>query len=193
MKREQRQSLDADFSAFVVSKGRQLVRLAELLTGDPHRAADLVQSALERAYPHWHRITADDPTAYVRRIVVDQHRDRWRRLRNRELPTEPWQERADPEDMTERHAQRSLVLGSLARWTLRERTVVVLRYYGDLSEAQIAAEPGIAPGTVKSTLHRALAKLRALPELLGRLPEESADPFTRSDTSDMGEVGEVGV
>ena len=75
MKREQRQSPDADFSAFVLSEGRQLVRPAELLTGDPHRAADLVQSALERAYPHWHRITADDPTTYVRRIVINQHRD----------------------------------------------------------------------------------------------------------------------
>ncbi|MFC8452679.1 SigE family RNA polymerase sigma factor [Kitasatospora sp. NPDC057223] len=183
MKRKQRQSLDADFSAFVVSKGRQLVRLAELLTGDPHRAADLVQSALERAYPQWHRITADDPTAYVRRIVVNQHRDWWRRLRNRELPSELRLEEADPEDMTERHAQRSLVLGALARLTVRERTVVVLRYYGDLSEAQIAAELGIALGTVKSTLHRALAKLRAFPDLLGRLPSESADPCTKSEVS----------
>lgn len=88
MKREQRQRLDAEFSAFVAGNSRQLIRLAELLTGDPHRARDIVQSALERAYLHWHRITADDPTAYVRRIVVNQHRDWWRRLRNRELPTE---------------------------------------------------------------------------------------------------------
>ncbi|GGV11877.1 RNA polymerase sigma-E factor [Kitasatospora herbaricolor] len=184
MNREQRQDLDAEFSAFVVTKGRQLLRLAELLTGDPHRAADIVQSALERAYPHWRRINADDPTAYVRRIVVNQHRDWWRRLRNRELPADlSWVEPADPTDMTERHAQRALVLGALAQLTARERTVVVLRYYGDLSEARIAAELGIAVGTVKSTLHRALAKLRALPELVGRLPEENAAPCTKSEVS----------
>ncbi len=68
MKREQRQRQDAEFSAFVAGSGRQLLRLAELLTGDPERAKDIVQSALERAYLHWHRITGDDPTAYVRRI-----------------------------------------------------------------------------------------------------------------------------
>ncbi len=182
MKREQRQILDAEFSAFVVAKGRQLIRLAELLTGDPHRAADIVQSALERAYPQWHRITADDPTAYVRRVVVNQHRDWWRRRRNRELPTEPApQERADPEDLSERHAQRSLVLGALAQLTARERAVVVLRYYGDLSHAQIADDLGIAPGTVKSTLHRALGKLRALPELVGRLQGEPAEPAMRRE------------
>ncbi|MFI9329727.1 SigE family RNA polymerase sigma factor [Kitasatospora sp. NPDC052868] len=169
MKREQRECRDAEFSAFVVGNGRRLVRLAELLTGDPHRASDIVQSALERAYRHWHRISADDPTAYVRRIVVNQHRDWWRLLRNRELPTDRAPDRAGPEDLAERQAQRAVLQQALAALTGRERSVVVLRYYADLSEAGIAAELGIAPGTVKSTLHRALAKLRARPELADRL------------------------
>lgn len=168
MKHEQSHRLDADFSAFVAANGRQLTRLAELLTGDPHRAADIVQAALERAYLHWHRITADDPTAYVRRIVVNQHRDWWRRLRNRELPTAHAPDLPGRDDHAERHADRALLHQALGSLTRRERTVVVLRYYGDLSEAETAAELGIAPGTVKSTLHRALAKLRARPELADR-------------------------
>ncbi|MFF3601506.1 SigE family RNA polymerase sigma factor [Kitasatospora indigofera] len=184
MKREQRERLDAEFSAFVATRGRQLVRLAELLTGDPYRAADIVQSALERAYPHWHRISGDDPMAYVRRIVVNQHRDWWRRRRNHELAADlSADDRADPTDLGERHAQRSLVLGALTRLTVRERTVVVLRYYADLSEAQIAAELGIAVGTVKSTLHRALAKLRALPEFLGRTPRQPAATAARNEVT----------
>ncbi|WP_354642735.1 SigE family RNA polymerase sigma factor [Kitasatospora camelliae] len=181
MEREQRLRLDEDFTAFVTTKGRQLVRLAELLTGDPHRADDLVQSALERAYPRWHRIAKDDPTAYVRRIVVNQHRDWWRRLRNREVPTDAAPDRVDPVDQVDRYAQRALVLGALARLTVRERTVVVLRYYEDLSEARIAAELHIAPGTVKSTLSRALAKLRTFPELAGRLSPERAVPPVKSE------------
>ncbi|MFD7904228.1 SigE family RNA polymerase sigma factor [Kitasatospora sp. NPDC059722] len=168
MKREQRQRQDAEFSAFVAGNGRQLLRLAELLTGDPHRAHDIVQSALERAYLHWHRITGDDPTAYVRRIVVNQHRDWWRRLRNRELPTDRTPDRPLAEDLAERQAQRELLNRALGTLTRRERAVVVLRYYGDLTEGAIAAELGIARGTVKSTLHRALSKLRALPELADR-------------------------
>ncbi|WP_063783343.1 SigE family RNA polymerase sigma factor [Streptomyces sp. XY431] len=170
MKREQRERLDAEFSAFVVGIGPRLIRLAELLTGDPHRAGDIVQSALERAYLHWPRITAnaDDPTAYVRRIVVNQHRDWWRRLRNRELPTDRAPDRPVPADFAEQQAQRALLHQALAALTRRERAVVVLRYYGDLSEAETAAELGIAPGTVKSTLHRALSKLRARPELADR-------------------------
>ncbi|GAA3028214.1 SigE family RNA polymerase sigma factor [Kitasatospora sp. NPDC006786] len=168
MKREQRQRQDDEFSAFVAGSGRQLLRLAELLTGDPDRAKDIVQSALERAYLHWHRITGDDPTAYVRRIVVNQHRDWWRRLRNHELPIERVPDRPLADDLAERQAERAVLRQALGTLTRRERTVVVLRYYGDLTEAAIAAELGIAPGTVKSTLHRAMSKLRALPELADR-------------------------
>jgi RNA polymerase sigma-70 factor (sigma-E family) len=165
VKREQQGAFDAEFSTFVANRGRYLHRLAELLTGDPHRAADLVQSALERAYPRWQRIQADDPTAYVRRIIVNEHRSWWHRLLNRELPAEPAPDRAAPGDLAASHAQRSVVLGALRQLTGRERSVIVLRFYGDLSEAEIAAELGIAPGTVKSTAHRALGKLRAMPEL----------------------------
>ncbi|MFF4379235.1 SigE family RNA polymerase sigma factor [Kitasatospora sp. NPDC001547] len=182
MKRERRQRQDDEFSAFVAGYGHRLLRLAELLTGDPDRAKDIVQSALERAYLNWHRITSDDPSAYVRRIVVNQHRDWWRRLRNHELPTEQTPDQPFPEDLAERLAERALLHEALGTLTRRERTVVVLRYYGDLAEADIAAELGIAPGTVKSTLHRAMAKLRALPQLADR-SGGAADPTTRIEVT----------
>lgn len=160
----------------MVNRGHYLHRLAELLTGDPHRASDLVQSSLERAYPRWQRIRADDPTAYVRRIIINEHRSWWRRLLNRELPTERTPDRAAPGDLADGHAQRSVVLGALGQLTRRERSVIALRFYGDLSESEIAAELGIAPGTVKSTVHRALGKLRAMPELADGSATHSCRP-----------------
>jgi RNA polymerase sigma-70 factor (sigma-E family) len=155
---------DADFTEFVAANSTRLLRLAELLTGDAHRAADLTQAALERAYLRWRRIESDDPLAYVRRIVINQYRDWWRLRRGREWSTDRPPEGAVPYDFADRHAQRAMVLGALATLTLRERQVVVLRYYADLAEADIARELRIANGTVKSTLSRALGKLRVLPE-----------------------------
>jgi RNA polymerase sigma-70 factor (sigma-E family) len=157
---------DADFTAFVEANGPRLLHTARLLTGDPHRAADLVQSSLERAYTHWGRIRGDDPYAYVRRIVVNQNHDWWRRGHGREQPTaELPPDGSAARDLAEEYARREQVRGLLGVLTSRERTVVVLRYHLDLGEATIAAELGIAVGTVKSTLARALAKLRAHPGL----------------------------
>ncbi|WP_344658995.1 SigE family RNA polymerase sigma factor [Catenulispora subtropica] len=154
---------DDDFAAFVAAHGSRLVRLAELMCGDPHRAADLTQTALERAYLRWQRIEADDPLAYVRRIIVNSYRDWWRR-RGREWSTDAVPDRPVPWDVADRHAEQARVRTALASLTRRERQVVVLRYYADLSEAAIAAELGIAPGTVKSCLSRALTRMRAMPE-----------------------------
>jgi RNA polymerase sigma-70 factor (sigma-E family) len=162
--RARRADPDADFTAFVAANGARLLRLAELLTGDPHRAADLAQGALEKAYLRWNRIEHDDPIAYVRRIVLNSHRDWWRLRRGRETATGTVPEVASPRDLADDHARRELARTALTCLTQRERQVVVLRYYADLSEADIAAELRIARGTVKSTLNRALARLRALPE-----------------------------
>lgn len=161
------EGVDADFTAFVTAQGPRLLRLAELMTGDPHRAADLTQTALERAYLRWHRIESDDPTAYVRRIIVNSYRDWWRRRRSREWTTDAVPELAEPWDVADRQAQQDMVNAALSTLTRRERQVVVLRYYADLSEAAIAAELRIAPGTVKSSLFRALNRLRTLPEFAG--------------------------
>lgn len=165
------EGVDADFTAFVTAQGSRLRHLAELMTGDPHRAADLTQTALERAYLRWHRIEADDPTAYVRRIIVNSYRDWWRVRRNHEVAMESVPERAEPWDVAERQAQQDVVRAGLRALTRRERQVVVLRFYADLSEAAIAAELRIAPGTVKSCLSRALRRLRAMPEFAERTRE----------------------
>ncbi|MFD0638237.1 SigE family RNA polymerase sigma factor [Catenulispora yoronensis] len=157
-------ALDADFTAFVAANGAKLLRLAELMTGDPHRAADLTQTALERAYLRWRSIDSD-PLAYVRRIIVNSYRDWWRLRRNRERPTDQPPDRPIPYDLADRQAQEAVVRQALHALTRRERQVVVLRYYADLSEAAIAQELRIAPGTVKSTLSRALGRLRGLPAL----------------------------
>lgn len=157
-------STDDDFCEFVAQHSRRLLHLAELLTGDAGRAEDLVQTALSRAYPRWSRIRRADAFAYVRASVVNASRDWWRRGNWREqfgeVPETPGRRDAAAE-----HAERDLVLRELAMLTKRERAVVVLRFYEDMTEAQIAAELRMAVGTVKSTTARALGKLRTAPDL----------------------------
>ena len=162
---------DEDFTAFVVARSGQLVRMARMLCGDRGLAEDLVQTALEKAYLRWDRIELGDPFAYVRKAVVHQHLS-WLRRR-------PWRERqvGDPEELeagvrsyvddpAPGVQRRAAVVAALAMLTRRERAVAVLRYLEDLSEAETAAVLGVAIGTVKSTSSRALLKLRCSPELI---------------------------
>lgn len=143
-----------------------MVRLAELLTRDRGHAEDLAQHAFTAAFAAWPRICRGDPEAYVRRCIVNKHRDRWRRGIWRERPTD----RLDDQPMADGHAgvviTRTIVLSALERLSDRERTVIVLRFYCDLTEAAVAGEMKIPVGTVKSTTSRALAKLRADAELV---------------------------
>jgi RNA polymerase sigma-70 factor (sigma-E family) len=156
---------DDDFSAFVGSAATRLLRTAELLTGDRPQAEDLVQTALEKAYLRWHRIRADDPYGYVRRVLMNAHHDWWRRKPWRERATEDVPDQPNQTDSTEDHARRDSVFRALETLTRRERSVVVLRYYEDLSEEATATALGIAVGTVKSTAARAFKKLRITPEI----------------------------
>ena len=149
---------DLEFSAFVAGQSERLLRLALYLTGDRGRAEDLVQTVLERTYLRWARVK-DDPLAYVRRSLINANTDWWRRTRSRETLT--------ADDLGAAYVDRDAVVRALAQLTDRERSVVVLRYYEDLSEAQIATALKIAPGTVKSACARALAKLRVAPDLTG--------------------------
>ena len=165
MRQSNKERDEAGFAAFVAANTSRLIHLAELLTGSPHDAPDLVQSALIKVYPRWSRIEADDPIGYVRRVMVNHQNDWWRRKRHREVPTDRLPETAGHRDLAGDHAQRTAVLAALGRLTRRERQVVVLRFYCDLTEAAVAAEAGIAVGTVKSTLSRALSRLRSMPEL----------------------------
>lgn len=163
------------FDDFVHSCSYRLFRVGCLLTGgDTHRAEDLVADALARTYLAWPRIRSGDAFGYARRILVNLHTDWWRRLRNRELITSGPPERADGTDHGADVARRDAIMRSLRRLTRRERAVVVLRHFLDLSEQETATELGVSLGTVKSTNARALAKLRVSPDLAG--PVRSATP-----------------
>lgn len=144
------------FDDFARARMRALLRFAHLLTGDPDRAADLVQDALERTLLAWSRINRkDDPEGYVRRAIVNRHVSVWRRLRRErlvaDLPESPY------DDAGVRDGELWAALGTLPP---RQRAVLVLRYYEDLSEADAASVLGCSVGTVKSQSARALARLR---------------------------------
>jgi RNA polymerase sigma-70 factor (sigma-E family) len=161
---------DDAFTAFVAARSRHLLQTAYLLTGDRHRAEDLLQTALTRAYLRWDRIVSDDPEGYVRRTLANAHIDWWRRKPWREEPTGELPEVAADDGATA-YAVRQSVLQALAVLPRRQRAVVVLRYYEDLSEAEIAHVLGCSPGTVKSAASRALGRLREHPGLLARSEE----------------------
>jgi RNA polymerase sigma-70 factor (sigma-E family) len=150
---------DAAFRAFVEANGATLLHAARLLTGDHHRGEDLVQTALTRVYLKWDRI--DTPLAYARKALVTAHIDSTRRKWWGERPTETLPEVSATESSDvgaadERDELRRLLAGLNAK----ERAVVVLRYYCDLSEQEAAATLGVPVGTVKSTCSRALSRLR---------------------------------
>ena len=154
-----------EFAGFVAGRHARMVRVAELLCGDRSRAEDLAQDGFARAYAAWGRIRAHDPEAYVRRCIVNAHTDWWRRRSWREQPFALMPEEPAISDESAAVAEREIVLRALARLTQRERLVLVLRFYVDLSELEIAAQLKIAPGTVKSAASRALGKLRTDAEL----------------------------
>jgi RNA polymerase sigma-70 factor (sigma-E family) len=154
-----------EFTDFVTGCQGKMVRLAELLSGDRGRAEDLAQDGFAKAYAAWDRIRGGDPAAYVRRCIVNANTDWWRRRVRYEQPSPQVPEVFARVDLAAASAARDLVLRALAKLTSRERAVLALRFYLDLSELQIARELGISPGTVKSATSRALAKLRADAEL----------------------------
>ncbi|HZA40278.1 MAG TPA: SigE family RNA polymerase sigma factor [Actinomycetota bacterium] len=156
------ESRDAEFRSFYLAQAGQIRQLALFLTGDVGAADELSQEALLRAYRHWHRIRKDDPAPYVRRIVVNLHRNRIRRAiverRHQPVPTEPSRERTPEVDQALRVAH------ALRRLSPIRKATIALRFYEDLSEAEIARVLDRPIGTVKSDIHRALRQLRPLLE-----------------------------
>ena len=144
------------FEEYVAARFVPLRRLAYLLTGDWAEAEDLVQAALIRCQPKWRTVIADDPHPYVRRAVVNAA-STWRRRRRLELSLDEQAQTPDHADATD---ERLVLLAALRRLPVAQRQVLVLRFYERLSESEIAAALGIAPGTVKSRLSRGLAALR---------------------------------
>lgn len=155
------------FTAYVRTKGPTLLRTARSLTPNPADAEDLLQTALTKTYLAWDRI--DDHRAvdgYVRRTLVNTRTSQWRKRRVDEFATDEVPEPAPAgPDLTEQQAQRDALLRAISRLPPRQRAMVVLRYYEDMSEVQTAEALGVSVGTVKSAVSRALGKLRDDPEL----------------------------
>lgn len=149
------------FEEYVSSRGPALVRLARLLTGDEHRAEDLTQDVLARAYLHWRKIArADRPDVYVRRMLVNANTSWWRRRSNRELATAEFAERAGRGDLGGEAADRDEMWRLIRALPDRQRAVLVLRYYEDLDDATIAQILDCSPVTVRTHAMRALTHLR---------------------------------
>ena len=159
------------FEAFVRESSPALARLAFLLTGDRQLGEDLLQTALSKVLPHWHRVIAQgDPTSYVRTVMV-RTAIGWRRRRwNGETPANNLPEPTAASDFSNALDTRERLRAALTTLPARQRAVVVLRFYEDRTEVEVARLLGCSTGTVKSQSSKALAKLRA------RLDDEFAIP-----------------
>jgi RNA polymerase sigma-70 factor (sigma-E family) len=156
---------DHSFRDYVRERRRSLLRTAYVLTGNRADAEDLVQSALAKTYLAWDRI--EDRGAldgYVRRAMVNTHISWWRRRRVEEFPTDEIPDQAVTDYPATSDMQDSL-RHAIDRLPQRMRAAVVLRYYEDMTEAEVAEALGVSLGTVKSTVSRAVAKLRIDAEL----------------------------
>jgi RNA polymerase sigma-70 factor (sigma-E family) len=147
------------FEEFVAARGQALLRFAYVLTADPHLAEDVVQTALLKALRHWRRVERSaQPEAYVRRIVVTTWADHWRRASSSEVAGDVPEGRS--EDPADRIGTADEMWQALSALAPRQRAVLVLRYYLDLDDEQIARQLGIARVTVRTQASRALATLR---------------------------------
>jgi RNA polymerase sigma-70 factor (sigma-E family) len=154
---------DEEFREFIRNRASQLHQSAYLLCGDWHLAHDLVQETLVKAYQHWPRVRqADSPDAYVRRILINEARGRWRR-REREMPVSRFTEAHEPAapDAADEITRRAGLLQALLALPLRQRATIILRYLEGMSERETAAVLGCSEGTVKSQSARALGTLRS--------------------------------
>ncbi|WP_243422267.1 SigE family RNA polymerase sigma factor, partial [Micromonospora globispora] len=182
-----RDPLEEEFREFVAARSGALLRTAYLLAGDWPTAEDLLQTALTKTYLAWKRhggIEAIEP--YARRVLVNTSTSWWRRRWHGERPTEILPERPGVDEI-EQQLDRDALWRHLSALPARQRAVLVLRFYEDMSEAQTAALLEISPGTVKSQTSRALSTLRrrlGSEAALGLPPEEEpvapARPVTRT-------------
>ena len=148
---------DAEFSDFMHGRWSGLVRLGFGLTGDLQLAEDLAQTAFARAYASWGRVRkADNPDAYLRRIVVNANRSRFRRLRVGEVLTGTLPDILSARDDADLRGERAALVAALMQLPYGQRAAVVLRYWLDLSETEAAAVLGCSVGNVKSQASRAL-------------------------------------
>jgi RNA polymerase sigma-70 factor (sigma-E family) len=153
--------MSGTFEEYVTARGAALVRFARVLVGDPHRAEDIVQDALARAYLRWNRIVrTDQPDVYVRRAVFNASRSWWRRRGSHERPVEQTVDRAAPGDLDTEAVERDALWRQLNRLPHQQRAVLVLRYYEDLDYVTIGRILGCTPVTARTHASRALTTLR---------------------------------
>ncbi|GAA3648690.1 SigE family RNA polymerase sigma factor [Nonomuraea antimicrobica] len=161
------------FREFVLARQEALVRSAYLLTGDAHLAEDLMQSVLLKVAGHWPRlIRQGTPEAYTRKALINQYIS-WQRRKRRESPGADPPERGNAHD--DATVDRIILRTALTRLTPRQRAVIVLRFYEDLSERETAEILGCSVGTVKSQTHHALGRLRTLAPELSELFTETEE------------------
>jgi RNA polymerase sigma-70 factor (sigma-E family) len=150
---------DDEFAEFARASSARLQHVAFLLTGNRQDAEDAAQTALIRTYAAWQRIRQRDAYAYARTVLTNLVIDKWRRP-YREYATEDLPDEPGKRDLADDVTQRRWLVAALGTLAPRERAVIVLRHYLDVSEADVAGELNLSLGTVKSLNSRGLAKLR---------------------------------
>ncbi|MEU0985714.1 SigE family RNA polymerase sigma factor [Streptomyces sp. NPDC005953] len=148
------------FEEYVRSRQEALLRSARRLVPDPVDAQDLLQTALARTYGRWDGIADKSlADAYLRRVMINTRTEWWRARKLEEVPTDQLPD-ARIDDGSDQRADRALLMDALKVLAPKQRSVVVLRHWEQMSTEETAAALGMSAGTVKSTLHRALARLR---------------------------------
>ena len=165
-----------EFEEYVRTRQDALLRSARRLVPDPVDAQDLLQTALARTYGRWEGIADKSlADAYLRRVMINTRTEWWRARKLEEVPTEQLPD-ASVEDGTDQRADRALLIDVLSLLAPKQRSVVVLRHWEQMSTEETAAALDMSPGTVKSTLHRALTRLRE--ELESRQQDAHASEHT---------------
>jgi RNA polymerase sigma-70 factor (sigma-E family) len=168
-------AVDVDFRQFVAARSAALLRTAYLLVGDWASAEDVLQTALTKTYLAWRRLGEIEAVeAYARRVLVTTATSWWRRRWHGERPTDVMPDRASPDHIDE-HIERQALWRHVRSLPARQRAVLVLRFYEDLTEVETARILGVTVGTVKSQCARALAGLRV------SLGEDGLEPASRSE------------
>jgi RNA polymerase sigma-70 factor (sigma-E family) len=164
--------VEGSFEEYVTARGDMLLRFAYVLSGDRYLAEDLVQEVLSRIHGRWHRMAkVEQPDAYLRTAIVRQFLS-WRRLRSSgETPTDQLPERLSIADTATRYAAQDEMWRLLAALPRRQRTVLVLRFYVDLPDPEIAEMVGCRETTVRVHASRGLARLRRLLDSSAQLTE----------------------
>jgi RNA polymerase sigma-70 factor (sigma-E family) len=165
------------FEEFVAGRTAALSRSAYLLTGDHQLAEDLLQVALTRVATRWTRLRDGSPEAYVRRVMVNELTSWRRRKRYHERPSDvpTCGTTVDPVPSVIR---RVVVGRALSRLTPMQRAVLVLRYYEDLTESEVASMLGCPVGTVKSRTRAALARMRDVAPELAEFVDNPSEAMT---------------